>query len=372
MGKGWEWLGILIGGLMIICAGCTEFPALERDSEAVVAGYRDFYHSEVLPYYESGEFGTFQGSEGIEIAYGIFEQENEKGALIVLHGTNETALKYAEMIYDLQSSGLSVYIMEHRGHGNSGRMLTDTEQDRRKVYIDDFDNYIKDVKLFYDTIVMKKNHDKVFIMAHSLGGCIAVRYLETYPDDFHAAVLSSPMLHIISAHPFRVDERVAHSMTSTMVALGMGKDYALGMEEAEVLVDAKDPDKFESELLTKSWKRWRVYNELIETRPHLLAGGAGVTWGVTNRFAKLSYEATFKARSYGEARKIITPILLFQSGEDWLVGPQGAEKLRKRAVNCKEFKVIEFPDAYHESYMERDEIREVVVDSTLEFFEDHL
>jgi lysophospholipase len=367
----WLKLGITIC-LATLCSGCIEYPALDMDSDEVVGAYRDFYHSDVLPYYESGEFGTFAGSEGIDIAYRTFEKNDETGAIILLHGLNETALKYAELIYDLQGTGFSVYIMEHRGHGNSGRLLTGTDQDLRKVYIDDFENYVKDVKLFYDQIVMPKSHEKVFVFAHSLGGCIAVRYMETYTRDFDAAVLSSPMLQILTTHPAQLDESVAYPLVSAMVALGLGEEYALDMEEPEVLVDSKDPEKFEQELLTKSWKRWTVYNELIEDRPHLIAGGPGATWGVTNRFVKLAYEATFKARSFGEARKIKTPILLLRSDDDWLVGPEGPEKLQKRAVNCEEFRIMHFPDAYHEAYMERDAIRDVVVDSTIGFFQDHL
>lgn len=352
-------------------AGCkVTYPEIERDSDAVVDSFRTYYQQQVLPYFESeGEFASFEGSDGIEIAYAKFEVANERGALVILHGLNETYTKYAELIYDLRDTGYSIYIMEHRGHGNSGRILDTDDQERRKIYIKDFDNYITDAKLFYDTVVTSVPHEKIVFFAHSLGGNVATQYIEQYPTDFDGAILSSPMLQMKTTHPAPVDESIAYPLAKFFVAIGQGKAYALDMKEPEVLIDSASPEKFEAELLTKSWKRWQVYNEVVEQNQHWIAGGPGATWGVTNKFGKEAYEATFKAR--GEAAKHITiPVLLFSSGEDWLVGTKGYDLLQQNAVNVPSFDVVSFPDAYHESYMERDEIRDVVVARTKAFLAD--
>jgi alpha-beta hydrolase superfamily lysophospholipase len=108
---------------------------------------------------------------------------------------------------------------------------------------------------------------------------------------------------------------------------------------------------------------------VIELQPELIAGGPGATWGITNQFAKSAYEATFKARSAAEAAKIVIPILMFRSGDDRIVGAKGFDALRDNAINAPHFEEVNFPDAYHESYMERDAIRDVVVSKTKEFLE---
>lgn len=363
--------------LLVICimlifsgalSGCkTKVPAIERDSEDVVADYRHYYQDEVVPYFNQGEFGSFTGTDGISIAYAKFKADDEKGALVILHGLNETYNKYAELIYDLRDTGYTVYIMEHRGHGHSGRILDGSAKERRKIYIRHFDDYVKDAKIFVDTVVNATPHAKHFIFAHSVGGNVATQYIETYPDDFDGAILSSPMLQVLTTHPFPVTEAFGYSVSKASVAAGQGKAYALDMKEPAVLIDSTSPDKFEHELLTKSWKRWQVYNEVIEAQPELIAGGPGATWGITNQFAKEAYEATFKARSAAQAARITIPVLMFRSGEDRIVGAKGFDLLQKNAINTAYFDVVEFPDAYHESYMERDAIRDVVVSKSKEF-----
>lgn len=360
-------LFITLLSLSFLSACKPYYPVLERDADEVVAQYRDYYHSEVLPYFNQGEFATFVGTDGIEIAYGKFAVENEKGALVILHGLNETYNKYAELIYDLRDSGYSIYIMEHRGHGHSGRLLDGSDQERRKVYVKQFADYVNDVKIFYDTVVNATPHDKHLFFAHSVGGNVATLYLEKYPQDFDGAVLSSPLMQVLTTHPFSVSESFGYSVSKSMVAAGQGKAYALDMKEPAVVIDSKSPQKFEMELLTKSWKRWQVYNEIIEQQLELIAGGPGATWGVTNQFAKASYEATFLARSAAEAAKIVVPILMFQSGDDRIVGARGFELLRQHAVNAPRFDVVVFEDAYHEAYMERDEIRAELVQKTKSF-----
>jgi len=355
----------------VIVSGCGKpnLPTLEQDSPDVVEEYRNFYQTEVLPYFNGqGDFGFFEGTGGIQISYAKFTAEDDKGALVILHGLNETYIKYAELIYDLRKLGLSIYIMEHRGHGYSDRILSDTAQERRKIYIESFDNYVKDAKVFYDTIVNVGQHEQHFIFAHSVGGNIAAQLIEQYPNDFDAAVLSSPMLEMLTTHPTVVKEGIGYPLSKTLVGLGQGKAYSLDMAEPDVLIDSTSSENFEAELLTKSWKRWQVYNEVIEQNPLLIAGGPGATWGISNQFAKEAYEATFKARRPEEAAKITIPILMFQSGEDWIVGLDGMNEFRDNAVNSPSFDVVVFPDSYHESYMERDYIRDVVVSSTIDFF----
>lgn len=356
---------LLFSGVLIGCK--IKVPSIERDADEVVADYRNYYQDEVLPYFNQGQFGTFAGTHDITIAYAKFPVENEKGALVILHGLNETYNKYAELIFDLRDAGYSIYIMEHRGHGHSGRILNSSDQERRKNYVVDFADYVQDVKIFYDTVVNATAHEKRFFWAHSVGGNVATLYIEQYPQDFDGAILSSPMMQVLTTHPFPVSETFGYSVSKTMVSAGQGKAYALDMQEPAVLIDSTSPDKFEHELLTKSWKRWQVYNEIIEQQQELIAGGPGATWGITNQFAKAAYEATFKARSATEAAKITLPLLMFRSGDDRIVGAKGFDLLQQNATNAPYFEVVQFPDAYHESYMERDSIRDVVVSKTKEF-----
>ena len=362
------YLVCLLSGVL---SGCqVEIPELEQDSPEVVNEFRDYYQQEVLPhYFNQGQFGSFIGEDDIEIAYVEFPAQASKGAIVMLHGLNETAIKYSEMIYELRDTGFSIYIMEHRGHGNSGRILNGSDQERRKIYIESFDDYVLDAKTFYDEVVTSVDHDKIFFFAHSVGGNVAAQYIEQYPNDFDAAVLSSPMMELLTTHPFKVHESVAYPLAKFLTSIGQGEAYALDMEEPDVLIDYMSKENFEAEFLTKSWKRWTTYNEVIEQNQHLIAGGPGATWGITNKFGKEAYEASFKARSPIEAAKIVIPVLMFQSGEDYIVGEKGQNTFEANAVNSPYFETVVFEDAYHETYMERDEIHDEVVARTKAFFD---
>lgn len=48
--------------------------------------------------------------------------------------------KFEEVIYYFLCKGYSVYIPEHRGHGNSDRETDDLS----KVYVDGFDKYVNE------------------------------------------------------------------------------------------------------------------------------------------------------------------------------------------------------------------------------------
>lgn len=109
-------------------------------------------------------------------------------AILLVNGRVEGYLKYQELAWDLWRQGYSLYLIDHRGQGLSDRLLADKE----KGYVADFDDYVLDLKQFHDDVILADKPAKLFLLAHSMGGAISARYLERWPDDIKAAVLSSP------------------------------------------------------------------------------------------------------------------------------------------------------------------------------------
>jgi lysophospholipase len=221
-------------------------------------GYQDNYTNYVMPYYDAGVFGTFDGVGSIKIAYAKFEVADEKGAIVILHGKSESMIKYAEVIYDLRDLGYSIYLMDFRGMGFSERLLSDTD----KVYVHDFNDYIKDVKTFVETVVQPKLHNKVVIIGHSMGGAVAARYLEQYPDDFNGAVLSSPMLTINTA-PYTQCE--AYALAAVKTGHGSGTDYIPGG-------GPYTPETFVDDTDTHSYARYVMERDLLNEYPQIRLG----------------------------------------------------------------------------------------------------
>jgi lysophospholipase len=328
----------LFFALLLLALPCSTYAIEEAD-------YTGQYYAKVLPFYETGTFSQFAGTNGLLIRYASFERAIETGAVIIIHGKSESFIKYAELIYDLQELGLSCYLMDERGFGFSERILDD---DPQKVYVERFDDYIDDLKTFVDTIVQAKPHARIFILAHSLGGCIAARYLEKYPADITAAVLSSPMLQIDTGS---FPPAVAYGVAALSTALGKGTDYAIGQGQRET-----EPT-FYSNTTTHSFARWSKWEkDLIPSNPEIKSGGATYGW------IKRSMEAGAAARK--KAAVVETPVLLLQAEEDWFVQPEGQDSFCKNADDCS--KVYLF-GSRHEILMETDHIRNIALENIKSF-----
>jgi lysophospholipase len=185
-------------------------------------GYAERMRAEVLPYFASGATGSFEGEDGVRIAYTVLEARCERGALVVLPGKSESFLKYAELAFDLRESGYSLFLMDHRGMGMSGPLPRD---DPGKTHVEHFDDYVADLERFVDQVVDARPHPQRVLLAHSMGGAIALLYVERHPGRFDGAILCAPMLRI-DTEPLPAP--VARAMGDAAVWLGLGGRYCPG------------------------------------------------------------------------------------------------------------------------------------------------
>ena len=96
------------------------------------------------------EDGFFMGEKDIKIYYKSYEVEDSEDVIVISHGFCESSEKYRELIKTFNKNNYSVYIIDHRGHGKSGRLGIDNSQ----INVEDFNYYIKDLKTFLDSIVV--------------------------------------------------------------------------------------------------------------------------------------------------------------------------------------------------------------------------
>ena len=309
--------------------------------------YQTEYRTKVVPYYESGYFSHFPGKDGVRINYVIFEAAEEKGAIVILNGIPESYLKYAELAYDLRGLRYSLYLMDYRGVGFSGRMLEDPE----KSHVERFSDYVADLRIFMDTVVNKREHKKLFLLGHSTGGTIGALYLADHQDQFDGAIFTSPLFQVNSGS---IPGWIARPLLSIMVAFGGGENYAPGQ-------GAKQVKTFEGNPLTHSRARWSMWEEyLIPQNPEIRSAGYSLRW------AKESFRGAAKALKI--AGKISIPVLLLEAEYDEFTMPRGREIFSKRAKNCKR---IMFPGSKHEILIESDEIRNRVLEEIISFLEAH-
>ncbi len=316
---------------------------LAISEEHYVSNYEDV----VKPFYESGTTGEMQGQASRVLRYIVFRHPNPKGSIVISEGYNESFRKYAEVAYDLYQHNYSVYILDHRGQGASDHFLSDSQ----KGYIDHFEYFALDLKKFLERVVSQEKGLPRFLLAHSLGGTIASAYLEKYPQDFQAAVLSSPMLEIdLGAH----QEWQASLELTALMLIGRGANYAPGKGPYDPALLS-----FDGNGVTHSRARFEKNRQTLVENPSLHLGGQTVRWVAEG--IRGSYNARMGSQN------LAVPILLFQAGEDELVKPWGQNTFCERAMNCN---IVKFPDAQHEILQEIDSIRQEAFTQIFDFFEE--
>lgn len=304
-----------------------------------------FYSQEIEDFYDSGTEGTFQGKADIEIYYKVFNPNPAaKAAIMISSGRTEAAIKYKELIFDLCKNGYDVFIHDHRGQGLSGRMTKDPEMG----YIDSFQFYIDDMKIFYEEFMKAGAYEKHFLLAHSLGGAIALSYLEQHPDDFSAAAFSSPMLGL-------------NVPTCALVGILTGKEtkYAAGEGGYN-----NDEIPFEENHVTGSETRFKRGVVAFDKVPEARLGGATYQWVHRScQHIKLLFASIDQLK---------TPFILFSAQNEVVVNPKSHQKFIKKARKLDKVCVAYVVEnAQHEILMEKDKQRNEIINASLNFFEDY-
>lgn len=294
--------------------------------------------------------GYFTSSDNTNIYYEYYNATNPKGSIVISHGFTESLEKYVELIYYFIQEGYNVYAVDHRGHGLSDR----TSEDLSLVDVKDFNSYVTDLHQFVSEIVMPTSGDlPLFLYAHSMGGGIGTRFLETYPDVFDAAVLTAPMLGINLGG---VPRFAANLLSSSAVLFGQGTQYIISHSAFDGVADLEGS-------AASSAARFNYYFNKKLAHEYLRTNGASYSWLYE------SLKATKNMLKPENIAKIETPILLFQAENDSLVLP---EPQRTLVSHAKDAELIFVPNAKHELYNTENDIFIPYLHAVFDFYEAHL
>ena len=340
---------VLLFLLFLICSCNKQLePLLEPGQNSYVfTSETDLLNPDTLNkienFYNAVEGDTFFGVDSIPIFYKTFlQQKSSKGAILISTGRTESVIKYKELIFDLYVNGYSIYIHDHRGQGLSGRMASDTELG----FVEDFQDYITDMKTFYITKVKPNKHEKVFLLAHSMGGAIGFSYLEQFPTDFNAAAFSSPMfgLGFIECSVGKAFDKDVPKYAPTQ------KNYLESFET------------FENNTLTNCKIRYDLFTTAYMEEPLVRLGGVSLHWlfESCNQFHNM----------FSEISKIETPSLIFSAKEEEIVDSKAHYKFVEEAIlKNKPVKGYSVKNAKHELFIEKDKVRRKVLSTILAFFD---
>lgn len=315
-------------------------------------------HTEIATCWNSGTFDSFRGVGDIEIAYAIFPHTQGAPFIIVSPGRIETYLKYKELTFDLVNQGFNVAIIDHRGQGLSGRMLSNPH----KGYVTHFDDYARDLNQFIETIVKPFAPDKMHLLGHSMGGAIGIRYLQTYPTEIISSVFTAPMIAInagsmppwlakIAIHTSHFFDQRFHNESSYFFGHGNFKSKP-----------------FIGNPLMQSEVRFRLFQQEYARNEGLQLGGVTFHW--------LKQALKAEKLMLKEVKNTASAMLIIQAENDSIVCNDMQNTFcellhQQQPSSCPKGKPVVIADGLHELLFEQDSMRSETLDRLITWFKQH-
>ena len=304
--------------------GKNAYPCIEDEC------YSNQMKNMVEPYLDGlKKDGWYEREKGKYLYYESYLQENAVGTMIVSHGFTESVEKYREVIYYFLKEHYNVFLLSHRGHGKSIRETKNS--DFSLTHVKSFCDYVEDFRGFIEEIAVKEAGTKTpfYIYAHSMGGAIAVKYLQMYPGRISKAVLTAPMLDIRLEIPTLGAEAISYYMVKT----GRGEEYITGQRPF-----SKTPSFEESSCSSR--ERYEYYFNKKLACPELQNNAGSYSW----LFESLKVIRQIEK----EKRKIQIPVCIFTAEYDNLVSRRGQIDLAERIPDSC---LVLVEDTKHEIYM---------------------
>lgn len=236
-------------------------------------------------------------------------RDKPKAILLVAHGLAEHSGRYMNLVNHFVPQGYAVYGIDHIGHGKS---------EGKRVYVEQFQDFTKTLKTYFDSIREKQPETPIFLIGHSMGGLIGAAYLLEHQNELSGAILSGPAIKI----PENISQTtlLAGKIFSVLMPkLGVAPLIYEGISRDPAVVDAyiNDPLVYTGKITA------RLAAELIKTMGHVTK----------------------------HAAKIQLPIMIAQGSADSLVDPGGAQLLYD-LVGSEDKTIKLYAGFYHEIFNE--------------------
>ena len=134
--------------------------------------------------------GSFAGVGGRRIFWHSWAPaRTARGVIVLVHGAGEHSGRYEHVVARLVDEGYAVHASDHRGHGRS---------DGPRAFIEDMDDVVADVDSLVDRAVRSQPAVPLFMLGHSMGGLIALRYALIHQQRLSGLILSAALAAIES------------------------------------------------------------------------------------------------------------------------------------------------------------------------------
>ncbi|MEA2450675.1 MAG: acylglycerol lipase [Thermoleophilaceae bacterium] len=258
--------------------------------------------------------GALPGVEGVRIFHQSWRPQAVRAVVVLAHGASEHSGRYEWTAERLAERGYATYALDHRGHGRSEGV---------RAYIDRMDNAVADLDALVHIAAGDQADVPVFLLGHSMGGCVALAYAIAHQDKLDGLLLSAPVAVLEAAS---LPTRVAGQVLSVIAP-------RLGVFDIDSTAVSRDPEVV------------RAYDA-----------------------DPLNYHGKLPARTVAELASTVArfpealprltlPLLVMHGTADRLVPPAASDLVNER-VGSEDKTYLRYPDLFHEilNEPERDQV----------------
>lgn len=211
-----------------------------------------------------------------------------RAVVVLSHGASEHSGRYRYVVERLVGEGFALYAVDHRGHGRS---------DGPRAYLDRIVHVVADLDKL--VVLARAEHPDapLFLLGHSLGGCIALAYAMAHQERLDGLALSAPVA-VLEAAPLPL-RLVARLLSALAPQSGVYEIDSGGISRDPAEVEAYETDPL-------------VYRGKLPART--VTGVASVVEALP-----------------GQLPGIDRPLLVMHGTADRIVPPAGARLVHDRA-----------------------------------------
>lgn len=262
---------------------------------------------------------SFTARDGLNIFTRKIDVDNPRAGLVIAHGLGEHSGRYQNVIERLAPKGITIWALDHRGHGQSGGA---------KGHVLHFDQYLMDLQNLVETASSEIGEKKkLFLMGHSMGGLIAISFAIRFGRMLDGLIVSSPALGMVVKVP-AWKSVLGKMMSNLLPGLTMSNE----LDKDKISHDKDVVADYESDPLVHDKVSARWFTEFTGTMEKV----------------------------HEKAGTINFPVLMQIAGDDYLVRAESSKDFYEN-LTCEDKELHFYEGLYHEIYNEVKEDREEVL-----------
>jgi lysophospholipase len=271
--------------------------------------------------------GHVKSSDGLDLVWQTWVPSAAKGAMVIIHGLAEHSGRYQETAESFAAHGWAVLAGDLRAHG-----LSADPPRAGRVHVDRFEDYFRDVEAFIGLARDQNPGLPLYLLGHSMGGLITIRYVLEHPDELKGVIISSPAL---GTHPEFKPPALLKFLVGILSRIAPRLRLPSDLDTNAI---SRDPD------VVKAYIDDPLVTQKVSTR----------WYAEIMKSMKSAHES---------AATLKRPMLLMQSGADRLVDPDAPRRWSESAPKDL-VELVTWEGLYHEMFNEpeKERVRARVLD----------